>query len=809
MMRTRESVSIAAVAIAATAAMGFVLVKLGNKPAVRKYLQRTKLAVLPHIWSGARRFTTPPVAVRGAPQGNISLDPSEYPEVRRDDTVETLHGVQIADPYRWLEDPDSPETIAFVEAQNTLTDRILKKCASRDKFKELLTRLYNYPRFGCPFKRGSRYYYTHNSGLQAQNVIFTQSDLRGEPKVFLDPNKFSSDGTVALDSFTFSEDGRLVAYSTGSGGSDWRKIEVMRVDEASGEGKKLNDVLEYVKFSSIAWTHDNLGFFYNRYEPPSKSAELGTETDTNVDQQLWYHVVGTAQADDKFVYAVPEHPDWFISAEVTDDGRYLLLSLSAGCEPTNRLYYGDINALPRSASTGALDLTLYDRSAPVGVRPLPLTKLVDNFEAQWSYVANEGTSFTFKTNLAAPRYRLVRTDIAAPGHPKTWPDVIQEHERDLLQWASALKGDIMAVCWLRDVASVLQLSSLGSGQLLKSIPLPGLGSVRSFSGRRTQSEMFFSYTDFMDPGSIYRLDTADERLEPELFRKTELNVKEDLTQLETKQVFVESKDGTKVPMFIVGRKGLQLDGSNPTLLYGYGGFNISLEPGFSVTRLCWMLAYGGVYAVANLRGGGEYGITWREAGSLHNKQNVFDDFIASAEYLIEAGYTTPAKLVTQGGSNGGLLVAACANQRPDLFGAVVAQVGVMDMLRFHKFTIGHAWITDYGSPDLAHDFPYLLAYSPLHNVRMPIQEPRQYPAMLLTTGDHDDRVVPLHTHKLLATLQHIAATTEGSKQLNPLVARVEVRAGHGAGKPTDKIIAEAADIYAFVVEVVGAKWRQI
>ncbi|KAK9846596.1 hypothetical protein WJX81_007362 [Elliptochloris bilobata] len=740
----------------------------------------------------------------------LSISPSDYPQVRRDESVvEMLHGTRIADPYRWLEDPDSDETRAFVDAQNSLTERVFKECDTRERFEKLMTELYDYPHYGAPFRRGSRYYFFLNTGLQQHSVLYTQASLDAEPQVLLDPNTLSSDGTVALTGQAFSHSGELMAYSLGSGGSDWRTIKLMRIDQASGKGEDLSDTLEHVKFSSMAWTHDDKGFFYNRYEQPAEAkGGLGTETGANKDQQLWYHVVGTPQAKDKFVYALPEAPDWMIGAQVSDDGSYLLMSLSAGCEPANRLYFLELESLPRSAATGALDLALYDRAATAGVRPLPLVKLVDTLEAQYSYVANEGSVFTFHTNLHAPRYRVIRTDVSRREKATVWEEIVPEHPTDLLQWGVALKGGVLVAGYLHDVAAVLQLRRLSDGALERELKLPGLGSVREFSGRSEHSEAFFTYTDYVTPGSFYRFDAAQPDEPPQLFRETELrSAAYRASDFETRQVFVTSRDGTRVPMFIVARKGIKLDGSNPTLLYGYGGFNISLEPGFSVSRLCWMLAYGGVYAVANLRGGGEYGTAWREAGSCAHKQNAFDDFVACAEHLQAAGYTCPGKLVIQGGSNGGLLVAACTNQRPDLFGAVLAQVGVMDLLRFHKFTIGHAWVTDYGSPDDAAAFKTLLAISPVHNVRVPRGGTRQYPAMLLTTGDHDDRVVPLHSHKLTATLQHVLAGGPDAPQRNPLLTRVEVRAGHGAGKPTAKIIAECADMYAFAAKALGAPWK--
>eukprot|EP00878_Enallax_costatus_P029867 GHUV01032432.1.p1 GENE.GHUV01032432.1~~GHUV01032432.1.p1 ORF type:complete len:735 (+),score=227.44 GHUV01032432.1:207-2411(+) len=694
---------------------------------------------------------------------------------------------------------------AVVDTQNRLTQKVLQQCETREQFKELFTQLYDYPKYGTPFKRGDRYYYYYNSGLQQQYVLYGQDSLKADPVVLLDPNTLSDDGTVALRDAEFSDNGGLVAYSLSSGGSDWSTIKVLSVGP-SGTAVQHDDLLEHVKFSTIAWTHDHKGFFYNRYAPPQKS-DLGTETDANTNQLLCYHVVGQPQSSDVVVLADPDHALWMFGAEVTDDGQYLLISVSEGCQPQNRLYYLDLNRVPKAQDTQALDFSKFDFEKGQG--KLPLVKLIDNFDASWDYVANDGQDFTFKTNLAAPRYRVVRVNLSSAGDPSSWPDVIPQHPKDLLQSAVALQGDELVVRHLRDVKGALARHKLSTGELVQEFDLPGIGSVGGFSGNRKSKEFFFSFTSFVEPGSTYRFDLAAASPQPELFRATQLKVPHNPADYEVKQVFVPSKDGTKVPMFITHKKGLQLDGSNPTLLYGYGGFNISLEPGFSASRLAWLAGYNGVYAQANLRGGGEYGIEWRNAGSKENKQNVFDDFHACAEYLYQAGYCCPGKLIIQGGSNGGLLVAACINQRPDLFCCGMAQVGVMDMLRFHKFTIGHAWITDYGDPDKADDFKWIYPYSPLHNVRVPQEGSQQYPALILATGDHDDRVVPLHSLKLISELQYqlARAAADSSKQRNPLLIRVEVRAGHGAGKPTAKIIAETADLIGFAAQCVGAKWQ--
>eukprot|EP00891_Asterochloris_glomerata_P009877 jgi/Astpho2/9877/fgenesh1_pm.00152_%23_2_t len=723
---------------------------------------------------------------------------------RDESIVERLHGVEVADPYRWLESPDAEETKQFCDAQNKVTNSLLEQCTTREPFRELLTEMYDYPRFRVPSKKGSRYYYRHNTGLQNQDVVYTQASLDAEASVLMDPNKWSEDGTVSLGALAFSKDGNLLTYSISKGGSDWQELKMMRIDQGSGKAEELKDVLKHVKFSSTAWTHDHKGFFYNRYPvaETTGAGDLGTETDINENVMLVYHRVGTPQSEDVVVLAEPEHPKWMLRAEVSDDGRYMMISVSEGTQPFNRLWYVDLSQLPKAS--GALDLAAFDFHK--GSKKLPVVKLVDSLEASWDYVANEGTTFTLQTNYKAPRCRIVKVDLSNPGPLSDWQDVVSQHEKDLLEWACALKGDNLVTCYLADVRSQLQLRSLATGSLKQSISLPGIGSINSFSGRREDSEFFFSFSSFANPGAIYRVDVTEASPAPHLFRQVKLkggyNPEDDF---DTKQVFVTSKDGTKVPMFIVMRKGTKLDGSTPTLLYGYGGFNINLSPGFSPSRLCWMLGYG-IYAVPNLRGGGEYGLEWRHAGSNHSKQNTFDDMQAAAEFLINEKYTSAGKLVIQGASNGGLLVAACANQRPDLFGAVLAQVGVMDMLRFHKFTIGHAWTTDYGNPDKEADFHYILRYSPVHNVRQPTGGTRQYPAILITTGDHDDRVVPLHSHKLLATLQHTLADSDDSPQRNPLVARIETKGGHGAGKPTGMIIAEVADMYAFAAKCIGAQW---
>eukprot|EP00047_Mylnosiga_fluctuans_P002519 m.224841 g.224841 ORF g.224841 m.224841 type:complete len:705 (-) comp11160_c0_seq1:70-2184(-) len=696
-----------------------------------------------------------------------------YPAARRDDSVtDEYHGTHVADPYRYLEDPDAEETKAFVQAQNAISEPFLKGTDVREKFSARMTELYNYPKYSCPFKRGQRYFYYFNTGLQNHSVLYMQDSLDGEPRVLIDPNTLSEDGTTAMQYVSFSDDGRYLAYGLSEKGSDWATLKVRDVET----GADLPDVLKWVKFSCLSWTHDGKGFFYNRYAQPQVSADAGTETETNVNQKLCYHVLGQAQDDDVLVYDMPEHPKWMSGLEVTDDGQYFILTISEGCDPVNRLLYA-----PAGPITGRIEFT----------------KVVDNFDAQYEYISNDGPIFTFKTNLTAPRYRLIRADLTQ-GEAVQWTDVIPE-AADVLEWAAAVNDTQLVLAYLRDVKSVLELRELESGKEILTFPLD-VGHVPAFSGRRRDNAIFYKFTSFLEPGTIYRVDLTALPLTPVVFRTTTITGF-DASRFTTSQVFVTSKDGTKFPMFIVSRKDTALDGANPTLLYGYGGFNISITPSFSVSRVILCQNLGGILAIANIRGGGEYGETWHKAGSLAHKQNVFDDFQAAAEYLIAHKYTSPAKLAINGASNGGLLVAACVNQRPDLFGCALASVGVMDMLRFHKFTIGHAWCTDYGCSDKADEFEWLIKYSPLHNVR---PAATQYPAILILTGDHDDRVVPLHSLKLIATLQHVIGSLPN--QTNPIMARIEVAAGHGAGKPTKKIIDEVADMYAFFARTLGAVW---
>ncbi|TYZ66216.1 hypothetical protein PybrP1_009488, partial [[Pythium] brassicae (nom. inval.)] len=744
--------------------------------------------------------------------------------VRRSDFAEELHGVRVADPYRWLEDPDSEETKAFVDAQNAVTQRAFEQVPFVEETKARLTELFNYEKYTAPKKYGGKYVFAKNDGLQNQYVYYIQDSLESEPRVLLDPNLLSSDGTAALSSRAFSEaklgDGKLYfAHGISRGGSDWQTIKVLAVHD---DNAVLADTVEWVKFSAIAWTHDDKGFFYSRYPPPEnlagaahdangdgddeENSKHGTETDSNVNHQLWYHALHTPQAQDKLVYAYPADPSYSITAEVSDDGKRLLISLGDGCKNANMVHIADLENFDAFLSS----------AAPTEL--IAVRKLVDDMEASFGYILNDGDVYYFQTNKDAPRERVVRADLSsgAVDQVVVWEEVIPE-QSDLvvLEGVHPVAGDLLVLQLLKDVVNVLHVYDL-HGVFQYEIELPSVGTV-GVSSKRSESELFIHFISFLYPGSILRFDLSADKASAsartgELFRETKVRGF-DASLFEAKQVFYPSKDGTKIPMFIVKSKSSPLTGDLPVYLYGYGGFNISLSPAFSVARLVFVQHFGGVLALPNLRGGGEYGEDWHQDGMLFKKQNVFDDFHAAAEYLINEGYTNPSKIAIHGGSNGGLLVAAASNQRPDLYRCAVGAVGVMDMLRFHKFTIGHAWRTDYGDPDVAEDFRYLLAYSPVHNVPRVDSEAVQrlssrggFPAVLLTTGDHDDRVVPLHSYKLIAALQH--ALGGSPAQTNPLLIRIDTKSGHGAGKPLAKTIEENSEVFAFIAWNLGAKFIQ-
>ncbi len=676
------------------------------------------------------------------------------PHARTENQIDDYHGTKVADPYRWLEDDNSAETKAWVETENKVTFDFLEKIPQREAIKHRLTELWNYERFGVPFKEGGRYFITRNDGLQNQSVLYTMASLDAEPAVLLDPNTLSTDGTVALAGYTVSDDGNLLAYGLARAGSDWHEWRVRDVRT----GKDLPDVVNWVKFSGASWTKDNRGFFYSRFDEPDKTNTL---KGVNYFHKLYYHKLGTPQQDDKLIYHRPDQKEWGFGAGVTEDGRYLVIRVSKGSDRRNRFFYRD----------------LQDAQSPV-------VELLNDFDAAYDFVGNVGTVFYFKTDLNAPRGRIIAIDVTRPQRA-SWDEVIPQAS-DAMEEAS-LVNDKFVLTYLKDAHSVVKIFGR-DGRLLREVALPGLGTAAGFGGKRKDTETFYAFTSFTVPGVIYRYDLATGK--STLFREPKVAFKG--ADYETQQVFYQSKDGTRVPMFITCRKGTKLDGNNPAYLYGYGGFDISITPSYSPSIAAW-LEMGGVFAVANIRGGGEYGEEWHEAGMKLKKQNVFDDFIAAAEWLTANHYTRREKLAIGGASNGGLLVGACLTQRPDLYGAALPTVGVMDMLRFNKFTIGWAWQSDYGSPDNAEEFKALYAYSPLHN----IHPGTKYPATLITTGDHDDRVVPAHSFKFAATLQ---AAQAGPK---PVLIRIETRAGHGAGKPTAKLIEESADKWAFLVQELG------
>jgi prolyl oligopeptidase len=678
--------------------------------------------------------------------------PLTYPTVSKSEQVDNYHGMAIADPYRALEDPDTEATKAWVEAQNQVTFSYLNEIPAREKIKQRLTKLWDYEKYGTPFKEGESYFYSKNDGLQNQSVLYTLPTLDAEPRIVLDPNQLSEDGTIALSGISISENGQLLAYGLSSSGSDWQEWKVRNI----ATGEDLQDHLQWIKFSGASWTHDHQGFFYSRYDEPNEKTKL---EDVNYYQKLYYHQLGTPQSTDILIYHRPDEKEWGFTGNVTEDGKYLIISIWLGTDSKNLVFYKDLT----------------NQNSEV-------IELINQFSANYSFIDNDDHVFYFRTDFNSPKGRVIAIDTRKPT-PENWQEIIPQAV-ETLESVSVLNNQFVAD-YLQDAHSQIKIFDL-KGNFIREVELPGIGAASGFSGKRYDTETFYSFTSFTTPGTIYRYDMKTGK--SELFRQPEVDFNAD--EYETKQVFYASKDGTKVPMFIIHKKGIKLDGNNPTYLYGYGGFNISLTPSFSVSLLIW-LEMGGVYAVPNLRGGGEYGEEWHQAGMKLQKQNVFDDFIAAAEWLIAHNYTQPGKLAIGGGSNGGLLVGTCMTQRPNLFGAALPAVGVMDMLRFHKFTIGWAWVAEYGSSENAEEFAALYAYSPLHNLK-----PRTaYPATLITTADHDDRVVPAHSFKFAAALQ---AAHGGDA---PVLIRIDMKAGHGAGKPTAKIIEEAADKWGFLVKV--------
>ena len=714
------------------------------------------LLLLPSLAKAERPIIAGPNANSSSASRNQKMSAFQYPNTRRDKTEDSYHGTKVTDPYRWLEDTESEETANWVEAQNKVTFDYLRNISTRQPIVDRLTSLWNYERFGRPFKRGDFYFYSHNNGLQNQSVLYVTNSLESEARVLLDPNQWSQEGTKALSSYAPSPNGKLMAYSISSAGSDWREWHVLNVET----GEKLDDHIQWSKFSSASWANDNSGFYYSRYDEPKEGEEF---SGTNYFQKLYFHKIGTSQSEDQLIYQRADQKEWGFGGYVTEDGNYLIISVWKGSDRKNQLFYKD--------------LTKADAK---------VVELISGFDADYDFIGNARNRFWILTDLDAPQKRVVEIDLNEPSR-NNWQTLIEEAEHRLESISNT--GGHFIVQYLQDAQNRVYVFA-EDGSPIREVELPGVGSTSGFGGKRAETETFYSFTNYVTPTRIYRYNI--ETGESELYKEPDVVFAPD--HYETKQVFVTSKDGTKVPMFVTSKKGLKLNGKNPTILYGYGGFDISLTPGFSVANLVW-LEMGGIYAVANLRGGGEYGLRWHEAGMRDNKQNVFDDFISCAEWLQKEKYTNTSNLAIRGGSNGGLLVGACITQRPDLFGAAIPAVGVMDMLRYHKFTIGWAWVGEYGSSDEGHQFNTLIKYSPLHNLR----PGTNYPPTMVTTADHDDRVVPGHSFKFAAQLQYC------HQGKNPVLIRIEESAGHGAGTPTSKRIDAAADVFAFLTEVLKNK----
>ncbi len=688
----------------------------------------------------------------------LRFEKSPYPPAQKQPVADIYHGAKVPDPYRWLEDPDSKQTRRWVKQQNRLTRRFLSIGTPKENIKARLTKLWDYPRYSAPRRHAARYFFWKNDGLQNQSVLYVQQTLTDEPKVVINPNLLSPDGTVAVTSTAVSEDATLLAYGLSKSGSDEQQIKIRSVDSTADYDETIN----YCKFTSIAWKHDNSGFFYDRFPDPNS---VFPEDRSNYNRVYW-HELGTPQSHDPLIYERPDDKELGFSSSITDDGKFLILHVYRGTDVKNRIYYRPVNS------------------------SAPFVKLLDKADARYDFVGNDGSLFYFHTDLDAPRGKIIAIDVNDPA-PENWREIIPQ-QSDTIDFVDFINNQFV-VAYLHDVHHQLKIYDT-SGTPLREIHLPTLGTVSGLSGKQQHTEMFFSFTSFLLPSTSYRYDFLTDRLT--VVHEPEIDF--DPSPYETRQVFYHSKDGTRVPMFIIHKKGLTLDGGNPTLLYGYGGFAISLKPSFSVSRLIW-LEQGGVYALANLRGGAEYGEDWHKAGMLDKKQNVFDDFIAAAKWLIDNKYTSPDKLAIIGGSNGGLLTTACMLQQPDLFGAVVCRVPVTDMLRYHKFTVGRYWVPEYGNAEADPNvFKYLYDYSPLHNIKAGTE----YPTILVTSADTDDRVVPAHAKKFVATLQAKAADT------NPILLRVETKAGHGAGKPTSKTIEELADIYAFLFKTLNMPYHK-
>ena len=678
----------------------------------------------------------------------------KYPNTKKDSTTDNYFGNKIADPYRWLENDTSAETKAWVDAENKVTQNYLEQIPYRADIKKRLTDLWNYPKESAPFKVGEYYFFTKNDGLQNQSIWFIKKGLDGAEEVFLDPNKLTADGTAAVSLLGFSHDKKYLAYSVAQAGSDWSNIYVMEVATKMKHG----DELKWTKFSGAAWRGD--GFYYSKFDEPVKGTDLSA---ANKYQKVYYHKLGDQQKNDQLIFEDKTNPNLYFGASVTEDERFLVIYANAGTSG-NALYYQDLKLA----------------GSKIGL-------LVKGFQNNHGVVDNVGDKLLLSTDLGAENKQIVLVD-PKNNDPKNWQKIIPESKLAMENIATG--GGFLWATYLKDASTNIVQFDL-TGKKISEVKLPAIGTVDGFGGYKEDQEFFYSFSNFTTPSSIYRYDLK--KGESTLYKKSAIQLNTD--NYETKQVFYPSKDGTKVPMFIVHKKGIKLDGNNPVYLYGYGGFQISLTPGFSLSRMLF-LEHGGIYVQPSLRGGSEYGEAWHKSGMLEKKQNVFDDFIAAAEYLIKEKYTNPAKIAISGGSNGGLLVGACITQRPELFKVALPAVGVLDMLRYHKFTVGWGWAVEYGTSDKKADFDYLIKYSPLHNIKSGVN----YPATLITTADHDDRVVPAHSFKFAATLQ------EKYKGDNPMLIRIETKAGHGAGKPTTKLIEESADVWSFVFQNLGMGW---
>lgn len=686
----------------------------------------------------------------GAPADQATTESQglQYPTTTRQAHTDHYHGMDVVDPYRWFEDENAPETREWVQAQNAVAQPYLEAIAERESIKKRLTELWNYERFGIPLKEGGKYFYRHNDGLQDQSVLYVTDALESQGRVLIDPNAFSEDATIAMADYEVSSDGSKIAYGVSDGGTDWKIWRVRDVETGEDDGDELKDI----KFSGVSWSGDSKGVYYSRY--PKSADGQGDDSKT---VSIYYHKLGEPQSDDALVYSIDDHPTRDPYGNVSDDGSYLIINVFDGFD-TNGVYYLDLR------EPGA-----------------QVVRLFDEWDALYTFLGNRDSVFYFQTSRDAPLGRIVAVETNEPG-PATLSDIVAEVPQ-ALDSASLVGGRLVAQ-YLRDAKAQVKVFGL-DGKLEREVALPGIGSVAGFSGRADDPETFYSYTDFTTPDEIHRYDV--ETSESTVFRRPKVDV--DTSQYETRQIFYDSEDGTRIPMFVIHRKGLERNGENQTLLYGYGGFNVSLTPEYSTSQVVW-LEMGGVLAIPSLRGGGEYGEAWHEAGTKQAKQNVFDDFIAAAEWLIENGYTTPAKLAIQGRSNGGLLVGAVMTQRPELFGAALPGVGVLDMLRYHTASANaRQWSSDYGLSENKQEFQALYAYSPYHNVK----QGTCYPPTLVTTADHDDRVVPWHSYKFGAALQNAQACDK------PIIVRVETRAGHGAGKPTWMRIEDIADHWAFLV----------